>query len=342
MTIAVASDSVVSIIDTMANQNGRNRKIAVIGTINRDTVTRADGSRSEGYGGILYNLVVLSALSPSGIAVCPVTNVGKDCSLQILMRLAQFPRLELQGVRIIARPNNHCILRYRDAANKTEVLKGWVGGVSRRQLQTVVDAKLILINFISGADISRRNLHWLRGWYKGNIYMDFHSRTLGRHRDGSRFLRRPHDWKEYLSCANIAQMNELEFELLSGHEADEVSCSDFLKRQLDRTRCLIVTRGSQGCFVMQRSSATIQFTSIPAPRVAQVTDTTGCGDIFSAGFIANYLTTGNEVVAANCATKLASWRVCLNDFFEVDLAAFSNKGGSATSSDILRNSQRNI
>jgi predicted GNAT superfamily acetyltransferase len=326
----------------MANQNGRNRKIAVIGTINRDTVTRADGSRFEGYGGILYNLVVLSALSPSGVSVCPITNVGRDCSRQILGRLVQFARFESQGVSIVAKPNNHCILRYWDAAGKTEVLKGWVGGVSRRQLLTAVDAELILINFISGADISGRNLHWLRDRYEGNIYMDFHSRTLGRRRDGSRFLRRPDDWNEYLDCADIAQMNELEFELLSGHKADEIFCTDFLKRQLGRTRCLIVTRGSQGCFVTQRSGATIQFASIPAPHVAKVTDTTGCGDIFSAGFITNYLTTCNEVAAARYATKLASWRVCFSDFFKIDLAAFSIKGGSETSGDILRNSKRNI
>ena len=326
----------------MANQNGRSRKIAVIGTINRDTVTRADGSRFEGYGGILYNLYALSELSPSGYSVCPITNIGRDWSRQILGRLAQLARLESQGVNIVAKPNNHCILRYWDAADKTEVLKGWVGGVSRRQLQTVVDAELILINFISGADISGRNLRWLRDHYDGEIYMDFHSRTLGRRADGSRFLRRPDDWNEYLACADIAQMNELEFELLSGRTADEISCTDFLKRQLGRTRCLIITRGSQGCFVVQRIGRAARYTAISAPRVAKVVDTTGCGDIFSAGFIANYLMTGNEVAAARYATKLASWRVSFSDFFKVDLAAFSKKGRSETSGNILRRSQRDI
>jgi sugar/nucleoside kinase (ribokinase family) len=337
LTITVALCSDAHIIVNMANPNGRDRKIAVIGTINRDTVIRADGSRHEGYGGILYNLAVLSVLAPSGVAICLVANVGRDCSRQILNRLTQLARLELHGVRIVAKPNNHCTLRYWNAADKTEVLKGWVGPVSRRQLQRVADAELILINFISGADISGRNLRWLRDHCDGEIYLDFHSRTLGRRRDGRRFLRRPGDWKEYLACADIAQMNELEFELLSDRKADKASCTDFLKRQSGRTRCLIVTRRARGCFILQRLDATIRFTSIPAPQVTQVVDTTGCGDIFSGGFIANYLTNGNEVAAARYAARLAGRRVGCADFFKVDLDELSKQEGTETSGRILRN-----
>jgi len=60
------------------------------------------------------------------------------------------------------------------------------------------------------------------------------------------------------------------------------------------------------------------------------------------GFIANYLATGSEIVAARYANKLASWRIGFNDFFTIDLGAFSYKERPETSGSILRNSQRNI
>ena len=296
------------------------RKIAVIGTINRDSVTRADGSRHEGYGGILYNLAVLSALAPENTTICPVANIGRDCSRQILRRLQALARLNLDGLRVVEKPNNHCILRYHDEATKTEVLKGWVGGVGVAQLRTIADANIVLVNFISGSDISGSNLQWLREHCRGLIVMDFHSRTLGRHRDGRRFLRRPRKWREYLGCADIVQMNELEFQLLSEKVAGETSCKNFLRRHLSKTaRCLIVTRGADGCLVTRRKGTEIWFGSIPAPGVAEVVDTTGCGDIFSAGFIAEYLKTDNEIAAAQFATRLASWRTTFGDFFALDL-----------------------
>jgi sugar/nucleoside kinase (ribokinase family) len=316
-------------------------KIAVIGTINRDTVIRANGSRYEGYGGILYNLAVLSPFAPKGYVIAPVVNIGRDCLREIGKRLAKIHHLDTSAIRIVDRKNNHCLLRYADHATKTEVLHGWVGGVSRRQLECILDARMILVNFISGSDTSGKNLRWLRDNFLRQIYMDFHSRTLGRRADGTRFLRRPRDWREYLACADIVQMNEVEFELLSGANVSGDSCRKFFLTQMPDSSCLVVTLGAEGCIIMQRKGKGAQGTLIQSKTVSHVIDTTGCGDIFSAAFISRYVDTGDPIVSACFANQVAGARCLLGDVFGRDMARLL-KGRFATSDDILRSLTRNI
>ena len=298
-------------------------KVAVIGTINCDTVIRADGSKHEGFGGILYNLQVLSALCPDRARIVPVVKLGADRAEEIFEILKGLRGIELEIIRVARGRNNHCFLKYHDDASKSEVLEGWVGAVTRTQLKSIVNADVILVNFISGFDIGRDNLAWLSENSTGLIFMDFHSRTLGRREDGSRFLRKPRDWKEYLACANIAQMNECEFELLSSKCATEQTCVHLLKELKGaRLRCLIVTRGAKGCYVSFKEGQRFTFLAIPAPKCGRVLDTTGCGDVFSAGFISQYLHRPDIAKSAQFATRLATWRTQFDDFFKVDFEGF--------------------
>ena len=262
-------------------------KVAVIGTINRDTVIRADGSKIEGYGGILYNLAVLSRLLGDRGTIFPVANIGADHEREIRGLLGRFANCELSALATVRAANNHCLLTYQSVSEKTEILSGWVGGVSREKLRTILDSDFILVNFISGSDISTTNLKWLRANTRAVIYIDFHSRTLGRKRDGARFLRRPRDWAETVACADILQMNEVEFELLAGVKPSRQECEKFARKYLARSaRGLLVTLGADGVILAERKRGAVTARQIPAAQLRRVVDTTGCGDIFAGAFVA--------------------------------------------------------
>lgn len=287
----------------------RSPKIAVIGTINCDTVVRPDGERGRGYGGILYNLIVLSRLSDGQLEIWPVANVGNDHDRQIREKINELPNTRCESIRTVSGPNNHCLLKYTNSSDKTEKLSGWVGGVSRKQLRKIVDSDCILVNYISGSDISTANLIWLRSQTRARIYIDFHSRTLGRRVDGTRYLRRPKDWRKTVLCADYLQMNEVEFELLTGQRPDQNHCRRFMVEEMNRkARALLVTLGSRGCIVSYRRGTSIVSRQVLSPATKKVTDTTGCGDVFAAAFVTSQMSNPSIESAARFAVRVATFR----------------------------------
>jgi len=297
-------------------------RIAVVGTINHDIVIRADGSRSEGYGGILYNLHLLAHILPDA-GIFPVVNIGRDRAPEILSLLTALPHLDLSAVRLVPRKNNQCRLVYHDVAAKSERLHGWVGAVGRGQLRQVLNCDMCLVNYISGSDISTANLRWLRESSQALIYLDFHSRTLGRRANGDRFLRRPRDWRQTIACADLLQMNDMEFELLAGALCREPDLRRFFDRNLSGScRALFVTQGSRGvvCVRPGRKQASIE--SIPAPTLRSVRDTTGCGDVFAAALVAGYLSCGDLIAVARFAVAAASRRAAVQQLSDIDWGQF--------------------
>jgi sugar/nucleoside kinase (ribokinase family) len=296
-------------------------KIAVIGTINRDSVTRPDGSVHQGYGGILYNLIPLAQLCAEvcgdDVEIWPVVKVGSDHAEEIMTRLKALPNIRLDSVRIVKSSNNHCHLTYHDSSAKSEIVRGWVGSVSKRQLEPVLDSDWILVNFVSGGDITMHLLRWLRVNASARIYMDFHSRTLGRRRDGSRFLRRPPDWKEMIWRADYLQMNEMEFEILFDEPANAIGFQRAIQLDvLNRLQALIVTLGEKGGSLVIRGAKSASYHGIGTPKVGPIRDTTGCGDIFSAVYIAARVGGSSDEAAAICAADLASRRAALDKSIE--------------------------
>lgn len=285
-------------------------KIGVVGTINRDTIYRHDGTAVESWGGLLYSIKYLC--DEAVAMIIPAVNVGHDAHEPVMSILSRFRRIDLDHIRKVPEKNNHCFLHYHNQSHKCEILKGGVPSLTYCRLRPLNDCDVVVVNFISGRDVTLAALEKFRAEFAGLIYMDIHSHTLGRRRvEGGhrRHLRRPPHWRRYIACADILQVNAVEFEILSGKEIARAAAGDFFASEAQHLKCLIVTLGVDGSLVTYRGKGNAIITrSIPAVNIERVYDTTGCGDIFGAGFVAEYLRTRSPIKAACHGSRLAAAR----------------------------------
>jgi sugar/nucleoside kinase (ribokinase family) len=297
-------------------------KIGVIGTINRDTIVRHDGEKVEGWGGILYNLKTFSNLAPAGTNIYPVCNVGHDCYNDIVQQLKKLTRVRLDYINKVPEKNNHCFLTYTDPDNKTEILKGGVPPLKFDDVKPLLDCETVLMNFISGRDIEPGTLKKIRKEYRGLIYTDIHSFTLGKRRGGKRYLRSPKRWPEIVSVSDFIQLNRMELAVLVEDHEDFKPTEKTLKQHLDLfyrrltesnvnydSKYVIVTNSNKGCYISRKGAGRASLTHVSPGRKILSGDSTGCGDCFSAGFILDWIQNKSILKAAKAGNKAAARRI---------------------------------
>ncbi len=300
-------------------------KVAVVGTINYDTVVSEDGDRFESFGGILYNIVALAQLEP-GIEIYPITWIGQDRKDQLQELLDKYPQVKTEEIKVSPSGTNANLLVYRSAERRDETLDPRVPPIALEQIEPFLDCDLLLINFISGFDLSLETLTRLRRSFQGTIFMDIHSLILGLDEKGRRFLRRLEEWESWVRCGDIIQANRIEAELLTGLELKaEKDYQEAGSAILDSgPSTVLFTLGEEGCLVAYRKGHEKFFSLIPAGRV-KVKDPTGAGDVFSATFIINYMKTKDPLRSAQIATSTAS-----NSCQHMGLTNFKSLGVAGT------------
>ena len=202
-------------------RDSRGRRIALLGTINRDTIQTSDGVKIESFGGILYSLFPLSAITKDRANIFPIVNVGEDMREDLIRLLEPCENIHLDGVSFVSGKNTHCFIVYDEAGNKQETLLGDVSKVTFDQLKPYLSADAIVVNFITGMELELGTLQEIRKASTASIFMDLHSLTLGMDGQNRRFWRVPDRWEEWIACADVIQMNEQEAALLAFAEVLE-------------------------------------------------------------------------------------------------------------------------
>lgn len=180
----------------------------------------------------------------------------------------------------------------------------------------------ILINMISGYDISIKQLKKLRKDFKELIYFDVHTLSRGVDEHMNRVFRRIKNFCEWAECVDILQANDSELLTLS----DNSSKRDILEELLTYgIKQVIITEAEKGATVYYKEDNSVKNIFKEAIKV-NVKNKIGCGDVFGAVYFYNYIKNKNVNLALEQANLFAGIATTLTSTEEfLNLKRYANK-----------------
>jgi hypothetical protein len=308
-------------------------RIGMVGTMVWDRIFARDQRREpvEEWGGISYALSAAQASAQEDWQIVPIMKVGSDLQDRAFAFLRTLPQLQLdQAIQVVPQPNNRVELRYQDSERRCERLTGGVTPWRWEEIAPALPAlDALYINFISGFEMDLDTARKLRVGFPGPIYADLHSLLLGIDANGMRVPKPLHEWREWLQCFDIVQVNEDELGLLAHFWGDPWRFAAEVVG--DELRLLVVTLGARGAAYVASPAYTDQplqwrraglhlhkSLSAPGTTASELIgaepagphgDPTGCGDVWGATFFFRLLAGASLRAAMTEANRMAARNV---------------------------------
>jgi sugar/nucleoside kinase (ribokinase family) len=290
-------------------------KILILGHLCLDTFTNrgepSPGETDEGirWGGIFFSLATMANLAEEA-KIFPIFGVGTRENERFLKRIERYQNVDPSGIYRLPGPTNHVYLEYRQGEKRIECSKSIAPPIPLHRIEPYLPADAILVNMISGFDLTLETLSTLRMLSQTNqtlIHLDIHSLTLGIDEQFRRFHRPLETWRRWCYLADTVQMNEEEAKALPLEYLQE---EDLAKQILSLgLRGLLITRGTRGVTAWGQEHKRISRKDITAVMVEHPSDSTGCGDVFAAAFCYHFAQSQNVTAAAESANRIAAANV---------------------------------
>ncbi|RCK73081.1 MAG: hypothetical protein IGBAC_0280 [Ignavibacteriae bacterium] len=292
--------------------------ITVIGHICNDVIHNPDGEEVKGYGGIYYSLVSLANLLDENVIIYPVFGIGSKDYNNLIEDLSKYKNIDTSGIYKTEGQTNTVHLYYQNDSHRIECSLDIAKQIPFKKIKPYLDVNMLLINMISGFDITLETLDEIRIAVRDEgtpIYLDLHSLTLGISEDGKRFRRPVSDWRRWLFMLHAVQMNEEKAAGLSIESKDE----EYLIKQITSldTNNVIITRGANGCTLYKDVHKKIHKYEYKIENNIKTVDTTGCGDVFAAAYCAKYLYVKDVEQSVEYANRVASFKATLSSSGEL-------------------------
>ena len=201
-------------------------------------------------------------------------------------------------------------LRLFQNAERCEYYENITRNLSVTGIEKYNDFDGILINMITGFDITIKDLVDLRKSYKGLIYLDIHTLSRGLSENNERNFRLIPEVEKWISSVDILQVNENEIFTISPKKDIIEIARDSLKLGLSY---FILTKGENGSRIFWLVNEELKSLFFPAIKT-DVKNKIGCGDILGAVFFYSFIKNGNFASSLKLANIAAG---CLTGYSDV-------------------------
>jgi len=275
-----------------------------------------DGSETSRPGGIFYSLLGVNSLAGAGDEIFLLTGLNPNSS-QLFGHLYS----KANGTfihKIDQMPE--VLLKTSAEGEREEIYKNLSSQLSIEAVNNWNMFEGILINMITGFDISLNQLKSIRKNFKGIIYFDLHTLSRGVGAGMKREFRPVPDISQWLSNIDILQCNESEIKTLVQNRSESESAAEIISYGVN---VVIITKGDKGAELYYSGSGAVKSYFAEAVKINAL-NKVGCGDIFGAAFFYSYISTQNlfnSLLTANIAGAAAASINDLSSKTKIDLNA---------------------
>lgn len=274
-------------------------------TINFEDLTLTKVNRSKSYrqdasGKAVNSARVLNQIE-EGCAkvICPLGEKNQ----QLFLDLAAADKMDIQSVSIPGFTRECWTLLDRKAGTTTELV---VGEALCDESDKIRNAEVKLLKYINEA-FEEIDGVLLAGSRPGIWSDDLYATIAGMAKDAGKIFLADYigqDMERTLktSCPDIIKINDEEFIKTFGGSQESLK-TDITSKSKELHNIIVVTRGTDPTYAAKDG----MFLEVPTEKVHAV-NTTACGDSFNAGFLYEYLNSGNF----EAALKKGTWAAARN------------------------------
>jgi hypothetical protein len=185
-------------------------KLGIIGEPCMDYIHRGEKATDKQFGGILYSIVSLAVISKGYSVVYPIMNLGSDEYDNVVSFLKGFNNINTECIRKSSHKTRVVNLFYetKDSILNPRAKKTYdreenstepTLPVEYEQIKDINELDGILINMVSGVDITLDTLKRIRENSNGYIHMDLHNLVMQTFPDGTRKQFLVKNWEDWCS-----------------------------------------------------------------------------------------------------------------------------------------------